>query len=144
MFLSLEDYDLSQLDNLLDDLDVSPREFAHGGIELPTYRAFYLDREFSEAHRDRSFTDYIDKFHAVDADSFQVPASLEGVLRPYQREGFVWLSTLAELGFGGILADEMGLGKSLQLISLLLSRPDEIGPNRPRSSSAPPRWSTTG
>lgn len=131
VFLSLEDYDLSQLDNLLDDLDVSPREFAHGGIELPTYRAFYLDREFSEAHRDRSFTDYIDKFHAVDADSFQVPASLEGVLRPYQREGFIWLSTLAELGFGGILADEMGLGKSLQLISLLLSRPDEIGPESP-------------
>ena len=95
------------------------------------YRAFYLDREFSEAHRDRSFTDYIDRFHAVDADSFTVPPSLAGVLRPYQREGFTWLSTLTELDFGGILADEMGLGKSLQLISLLLSRPEDIGPESP-------------
>mgnify|MGYP003374815329 FL=1 len=131
VFLSLEDYDLSQLDHLLDDLDVSPRELASGSIEVPTYRAFYLDREFSEAHRDRSFTDYIDRFHAVDADSFTVPPSLAGVLRPYQREGFTWLSTLTELDFGGILADEMGLGKSLQLISLLLSRPEDIGPESP-------------
>lgn len=40
-------------------------------------------------------------------------------LRPYQRTGFDWLCTLAELGMGGILADDMGLGKTLQALALL-------------------------
>ena len=37
-------------------------------------------------------------------------------------EGFQWLSTLWDKGFGGILADEMGLGKSVQLLSLIEAR----------------------
>lgn len=51
-----------------------------------------------------------------------MPDSLKHILRPYQVEGFQWLNTLCDKGFGGILADEMGLGKSVQLIALLLSR----------------------
>ncbi|MFO1498076.1 MAG: SNF2-related protein [Verrucomicrobiota bacterium] len=44
---------------------------------------------------------------------------LEGVLRPYQKEGVAWLWFLRENGFGGILADEMGLGKTLQVLAYL-------------------------
>jgi len=36
--------------------------------------------------------------------------------RPYQQEGFAWLSFLRAHGLGGILADDMGLGKTLQAI----------------------------
>lgn len=36
--------------------------------------------------------------------------------RPYQQEGFAWLSFLRSHGLGGILADDMGLGKTLQAI----------------------------
>jgi len=36
--------------------------------------------------------------------------------RPYQRDGFAWLSTLRIHGLGGVLADDMGLGKTLQAI----------------------------
>jgi SNF2 family DNA or RNA helicase len=44
---------------------------------------------------------------------------LEGVLRPYQKQGVYWMHFLARNGFGGILADEMGLGKTLQALAFL-------------------------
>ena len=47
-----------------------------------------------------------------------VPASLQASLRPYQLEGFQWLSFLWEHELGGILADDMGLGKTVQSIAL--------------------------
>ena len=48
-----------------------------------------------------------------------VPASLRATLRPYQVEGFQWLSFLYEHRMGGILADDMGLGKTVQALALL-------------------------
>ena len=48
-----------------------------------------------------------------------VPAGLQATLRPYQVEGFQWLSFLYEQRLGGILADDMGLGKTVQALALL-------------------------
>jgi superfamily II DNA or RNA helicase len=45
--------------------------------------------------------------------------SLEGILRPYQKEGVYWLRFLSRNGLGGILADEMGLGKTLQALAFM-------------------------
>ncbi|MDQ8179248.1 DEAD/DEAH box helicase [Pelagicoccus sp. SDUM812005] len=50
----------------------------------------------------------------------RVPKVLEGVLRPYQIEGFSYLCRLSQLELGGILADDMGLGKTVQTIAWLL------------------------
>lgn len=52
--------------------------------------------------------------------AYPVPESLKDILRPYQKYGYYWLSSLNELGFSGILADDMGLGKTLQVLTLLL------------------------
>lgn len=131
-FIDLASFDLAQLDRLAEDLDLSPRDIASGHIEIPTYKAFYLDRELKDARRDESFTRYITRFKQIDQSSYRVPESLTGTLRSYQVEGFKWLSALVDMGFGGILADEMGLGKSIQLISMLLDRADkarEVGPS---------------
>jgi SNF2 family DNA or RNA helicase len=49
-----------------------------------------------------------------------VPPSLQGELRPYQKHGYTWLSQLREKGVGGCLADDMGLGKTIQAIAYLL------------------------
>jgi len=50
-------------------------------------------------------------------------AGLTAELRPYQKQGVQWLSTLRSLGLGGCLADDMGLGKTIQVLGLLsLSR----------------------
>src|SRR5690606_29897526 len=56
----------------------------------------------------------------AEAHHAEVPDTLNAQLRPYQVEGFHWLSRLYEGGFGGILADDMGLGKTLQTIALIL------------------------
>lgn len=48
-----------------------------------------------------------------------VPIGLQATLRPYQVEGFQWLSFLYEQRLGGILADDMGLGKTVQALALL-------------------------
>lgn len=45
---------------------------------------------------------------------------LKADLRPYQLEGFHFLSYLATNNFGGILADDMGLGKTMQALTWIL------------------------
>lgn len=50
------------------------------------------------------------------------PNRFKAELRPYQVEGYTWLSRLATCGFGACLADDMGLGKTVQIIALLLER----------------------
>ncbi len=46
-----------------------------------------------------------------------VSPSLEGILRPYQRDGLDFLAFVAGLGMGAILADDMGLGKTVQALA---------------------------
>jgi non-specific serine/threonine protein kinase len=47
------------------------------------------------------------------------PDDLQATLRPYQVQGYKWLSMMNTFGFGACLADDMGLGKTLQVISFL-------------------------
>jgi len=48
-----------------------------------------------------------------------LPKKLKARLRPYQKEGYYWLSFLYEHRFGACLADDMGLGKTVQAIAML-------------------------
>ncbi len=50
----------------------------------------------------------------------EVPAGLDATLRPYQVDGFRWLSLLWDCGLGGVLADDMGLGKTVQMLAMVL------------------------
>lgn len=131
-FLNLEEYDLAQLDHLVDDFGFTPKQLVTGGVELPAYHAFYLDEQFDDARRNRSFTHYLESFRASSNEPCPVPDQLVATLRPYQAEGLRWMSALADRNLGGILADEMGLGKSVQLIAFLLARHSEsrdVGPS---------------
>ncbi|MDQ3359184.1 MAG: DEAD/DEAH box helicase [Actinomycetota bacterium] len=47
-----------------------------------------------------------------------VPAGLRATLRPYQVEGYHWLSMLWDARLGGVLADDMGLGKTVQALTM--------------------------
>ncbi len=60
-----------------------------------------------------------------DPPDYEVPATLTGTLRPYQVDGYSWLTTLGQLGLGCCLADDMGLGKTIQLIAHVLNRKKE-------------------
>lgn len=75
------------------DLGVSADALLDGSAELPTYQAFYLDREYGDAVRDRAFEDYLRCLDGSPAAA-EVPASLADTLRPYQVEGFRWLARL--------------------------------------------------
>ncbi len=57
------------------------------------------------------------------------PTGLNVNLRPYQFEGFHFLSYISTNRFGGILADDMGLGKTIQTLTWLLWLRDQAGDN---------------
>jgi superfamily II DNA or RNA helicase len=62
----------------------------------------------------------VDALRAVESVGEQEPpATLAATLRPYQLDGFRWLSFLWEYRLGGILADDMGLGKTVQSLALI-------------------------
>ena len=107
----------------MNQLDISPKEVIQKKIQVPLYRALYLDRMLEEHEqlattRDRTYRALIRNFKTVREAEYEVPEVLENTLRPYQVYGYKWLRTLQSAGFGGILADEMGLGKTVQMISV--------------------------
>lgn len=54
-----------------------------------------------------------------------VPPLLQATLRPYQKQGFEWLTFMRQQNLGACLADDMGLGKTVQLITYLTALYDE-------------------
>ena len=68
---------------------------------------------------------------------YPVPAGLQATLRPYQVEGYRWLTFLYEHRMGGILADDMGLGKTVQALALLAHAIEEHRAAAPVEPFAP-------
>lgn len=48
-----------------------------------------------------------------------LPSNFVATLRPYQRQGYNYLTNMYKLGLGACLADDMGLGKTIQVIALI-------------------------
>lgn len=123
--LRMEDADLEQAGLVAEELELSAKQIGEPQ-QLPAYRALMLDSLMDDDLKDETFRSYLDGLRSVDMGAIDPPATFEDVLRPYQVEGFRWLSGLAMLGLGGVLADEMGLGKSVQLIAYLLAHTADI------------------
>ena len=68
---------------------------------------------------------WLERVARLSQREFALPSGLRATLRPYQIEGYRWLSALSELGLGACLADDMGLGKTVQILALLLARAAE-------------------
>ena len=125
-FLMLND-NLSGVDTLVNEMSITQKELSSDVIQLPRYRALYLDSLIEKSEgalsldKDKAFRRMVKDFKSFEVSNHELPSSLESIMRPYQKDGFRWLSTLTDYGLGGILADEMGLGKTLQIISLILS-----------------------
>ena len=125
-YLTLDGSAFETMAEMAHMLQLSTKDLAKGQVRLPAFRALYLDDLFSgsegiQVSRSKSFRELIRNFKSVSEGDYELPAGLDGILRPYQKVGFQWLKTLAAYGFGGILADEMGLGKTLQMIAFLAS-----------------------
>lgn len=129
-FLDIRDDGLGLLAEVSEDLHLTESSLKRGTVNVPKYRAMYLDgvlkdNQVLSVEKNRAFKGIVRDMKTIEDSDYEVPESLRGVMRSYQKNGFLWLKTLRENGFGGILADDMGLGKTLQVISLLLAEQQE-------------------
>ena len=125
-FVNAADSGLDTVEELRAGLQLTDKQMKQDKIEVQKYRALYLDAQLKEnpvvsAVKDKSFKSLVRNMKTIEDNDFEVPESLDKVLREYQKRGFLWIKTLNYNGFGGILADDMGLGKTLQVIVFLLS-----------------------
>lgn len=133
-FINMDEDGIGALMELKQGLHLTDRELGRENITLPKYRALYLDHELKEhnaisAEKNKAFKALVRNMKTVEDNDFEIPPPLAGILREYQKRGFLWLKTLKHNGFGGILADDMGLGKTLQVIAFLLSEQTELEKN---------------
>ncbi|MFR8034048.1 MAG: SNF2 helicase associated domain-containing protein [Lachnospiraceae bacterium] len=129
-FLELKGSSLERINELARGLYLSDQQLKEKLVLLPPYRAFYIDAVFRDGKEDLTarsdyFRRLIERVEERKQSAFKLPKTLMSVMREYQKEGFQWMKTLKEYGFGGILADDMGLGKTLQTIAFLLSEKEE-------------------
>ncbi|OEH93948.1 hypothetical protein BFG57_10515 [Bacillus solimangrovi] len=124
-FVSLEQDEFQSISHLFEDLNLKKSDIRGDSLELPAMHALQVE-DFASQHRQslkvgKNLRQLLDDMKHPDNLDFDVPNTLNGSLRDYQKWGFQWLKTLAHYHFGGILADDMGLGKTIQSISYILS-----------------------
>lgn len=102
----------------------SVSETGKHGTHVPHLAAAWLNSalEGISTDADQEFHTAIEKLRITQERLIPLPSTLQAELRPYQEDGYLWASRLAEAGFGACLADDMGLGKTLQSLALLLAR----------------------
>lgn len=126
--LSLETREFEEINRFLNRLSV-PTEGLEGGINVPIVQGIQLLDSVDDSNAftlEESFRQFLESIRNPGSLEFEVPKSLEPILRDYQKRGYKWMKTLAHYGFGGILADDMGLGKTLQSITFILSELSDI------------------
>lgn len=131
-FVNVSGENIEALLDLKKGLHLTEKQLKQNTIEIPRYRALYLDAELKERNslpvmKDKGFKSLIRNMKTVADNDFDIPDGLENILREYQKRGYLWIKTLKYNGFGGILADDMGLGKTLQVICFLLMEYLESG-----------------
>ncbi len=118
--INLEDNtELQDLNSLIDDLEINYNNLTTN-IEIPKYKALYIDSLKNNVYKDITtnnvFNEFINNFKTYQNISLKFSKKDNEILRDYQKLGIKWLYTIYKCDLGGILADEMGLGKSIQTI----------------------------
>ena len=120
---ALDDENIKDLDLLFNDLNLQYKDIEDGQVEIDKYHSLYLENFMSQSslqfNRDQHFQNLISHIEEKNHEDIQVPEHYKNILRDYQVQGFQWLKTMSDYGFGGILADDMGLGKTLQVMTLI-------------------------
>ncbi|MGI9055828.1 MAG: DEAD/DEAH box helicase [Pyrinomonadaceae bacterium] len=95
---------------------------------LHNLRAGILE-EFSDElenfKADKAWKEHLAKLKALQKFVPELPATFEADFRPYQLDGYFWLSRLANWDVGACLADDMGLGKTLMALAILVERAEK-------------------
>ena len=118
--INLEDDNLNELNEVVDDMDISDEDIINGKGKILKYRALYLDSlrktKYKHVETNNIFDEFINNFYKYKDSNINLDNNDLKILRDYQITGVKWLYNLDKTGFGGILADEMGLGKTIQVI----------------------------
>ena len=128
---------LSCLNKAAKTCDLLDSFIAHGELfhplRLQTQEAYEILKHTEEIDISICNGEWLQSFlqslhKPAEHQSDHVPATLQAVLRPYQKAGYSWLRQMQQVHFGACLADDMGLGKTLQVLSFLeelrLEKPD--------------------
>lgn len=88
-YIQTEDEGLLTLLDLRQNLNLTDSQLREETVTLPRYRAFYLDQQLQESQavsffRNNTFQELIRNMKTVEENDFEVPASMESILRPYQ------------------------------------------------------------
>lgn len=131
-FVNLEENEAVKfISNITEDIDVDYSRINNNSLQLPMYRALYLDKILEKntsihAVKDENYKKLISDMDAKELEgNIKLPKSLNATLRGYQSVGIQWLQMLDYYGLGGILADDMGLGKTVQILCVICSYLEE-------------------
>ncbi|MDE7263761.1 MAG: DEAD/DEAH box helicase [Anaeroplasmataceae bacterium] len=119
VILEVKEEDARALDQFLEDFNLTHEPFSQVNSKPINYILKLVEGKDDTIHLDEQVYQMIDTIQNYKKSKILPDEEFLTVLRPYQIEGFQWLTTLAQFGFGGILADDMGLGKTLEIISFL-------------------------
>jgi SNF2 family DNA or RNA helicase len=95
------------------------------GLQINKFASIALGNTFDNVDNlktDKAWKSFREKIELQYVSEANIPSNLQAELRPYQEEGFRWMSCLSELNAGACLADDMGLGKTVQTLAILLHR----------------------
>ncbi len=130
-FIELGDGEFLALSNdlkkRLDDLQAYTH-VANNRIEMSRFASLSFMEMFEQAGSfkgDKKWTAFRKQLFEAGEIQPAVPKTLQAELRPYQEDGFRWMTRLSEWGAGACLADDMGLGKTVQALAVLLSRAEK-------------------
>lgn len=99
--------------SIIDKSGLTINRFASHALEEITTKA-------GSFKTDKTWKEFQKQMKANTAIEVPVPATLDAELRPYQEEGFRWMTRLKAWNAGACLADDMGLGKTVQAIAMML------------------------
>ncbi|MRH92793.1 helicase [Nocardia sp. SYP-A9097] len=121
-YFSLDNPQLRSLRRLIDEARTM-QDVESGGLRISRFQAG-LWQEFAalgvvgaQADGWRRQVQGLPDIESADAPA--LPTDFTAHLRPYQQDGYAWLSFLWRHRLGGILADDMGLGKTVQVLALI-------------------------
>lgn len=116
-FLNIKDNPELEIFEMMTNLGFDKNDISKKSKRLTKNNMMYISESGIDV--DPEITRMYESFRDIKAD---IPESLKGILRDYQKTGVNWLTQLSAFSFGGILADDMGLGKTLQVIAFVSSQ----------------------
>ena len=130
--LSLETREIEEIQRFLRAIPAQDDEYELT-FNMPILDSLPFLEQLEESaifEAEQSFKEFTGQLLNPASLTFEVPPSLQSILRDYQKHGYNWLKLLSNYGFGGVLADDMGLGKTIQSIAFILSELDMVRANK--------------